>query len=115
MNARLKAMGKEFPGARVDDFGFFFPSEKGGGERIEFTPDELEDGGRGPGPAGPDRRERSVPGDDANTTRTVVFVTIGQICGDVAAVASASDRKLQAPSNAILEPYRILRHGEANE
>ena len=65
MNARLKAIADEIPGAKVDRFGFFFPSEKGAGERIEFTPAELEQGGRSPGPAGSDRRERRVPGDDA--------------------------------------------------
>ena len=45
MTARLKALSGEFPGGRVDRFGYFFPSEKAGGERIELTPEELEDGG----------------------------------------------------------------------
>jgi hypothetical protein len=52
------------------------------------------------------------------TTRHSVdcnFCDYQPICGDVAEVASASNRKLSAPTNAILEPYRNLRNGEANE
>ena len=44
MNARLKAIAEQVPGAKIDRFGFFFPSEKGAGERIEYTPAELEQG-----------------------------------------------------------------------
>ena len=44
MNARLKAIADQIPGAKIDRFGFFFPSEKGAGERIEYTPAELDQG-----------------------------------------------------------------------
>jgi PD-(D/E)XK nuclease superfamily len=114
MNARLKAIGEEFSGARLDEFGFFFPSEKGGGERIEFTPGDLEEG------AGVLGRLARIAANGAFLATTehdkdCSFCDYRGICGDVAAVASASERKLATPSNAILEPYRELRHGEANE
>ena len=44
MNARLKAIATQMPEAKVDRFGFFFPSERGAGERIEFTSAELAGG-----------------------------------------------------------------------
>ena len=44
MNARLAAVAKDFPDARVERFGYFFPSEKASGERIEFTAEQLEEG-----------------------------------------------------------------------
>ncbi len=114
MNARLKAMGKDFLGARVDGFGFFFPSENGGGERIQFTPVELEKGAAVLG------RLARIAANGAFLATTehdkdCSFCDFRAICGNVRAVASASERKLTTPSNAILEPYRELRHDDANE
>ena len=108
LSARLKAVSGEFPGGMVDRFGYFFPSEKAGGERIEFTPEELEDGGR-------------VLAKLAAIASGGAFLATNQhdkdcgfcdytgICGDVAGVAGASDRKLRAASNTILKPYLELR------
>jgi len=114
MNARLKALRKDFPGARVDEFGFFFPSETAGGERIEFIPRDLEKG------AGILHRLARIAANGAFLATTqddkdCSFCDYRQICGNVAALASASDRKLTTLSNVILEPYRELRHGQANE
>jgi PD-(D/E)XK nuclease superfamily len=114
MNARLKAIAADVPGAKIDRFGFFFPSEKGAGERIEFAPDELE-----PGSLVLAQLARiAATGAFLATTRDDLDCSLCDykaICGDVAALASASTRKLSAASNAILEPYRNLRHGEAND
>jgi ATP-dependent helicase/nuclease subunit B len=114
MNARLAALKEELPGARAARFGFFFPSEKAHGERIEFAPEALE--------AGTDVLGRlariAARGAFLATTRHDLdceYCEYQDICGDVAAVASASARKLAEPSNTILEPYRELRgHGEAS-
>jgi len=114
MNARLKAIAAEMPDARVDRFGFFFPSERSAGERIEFTSEELA--------RGTDVLAKlagiAARGAFLATTRDDLdcnFCEYQSICGDVTKVASASNRKLSAPANAILEPYRNLRNGEANE
>jgi ATP-dependent helicase/nuclease subunit B len=114
LKARLKAMGKDFGGARVEDFGFFFPSERGQGERISYTLQQLE--------AGPDvlgRLAHIAAGGAFLATsdhgNDCTFCDYRAICGDVAAVARASDRKLAARSRAILEPYASLRgYGEAS-
>jgi hypothetical protein len=114
MNERLKAMAEDIPGAQIDRFGFFFPSEKGGGERIEYTPAELDQGSLVLA-----RLARiAATGAFLATTRHDLdcsFCDFQAICGDVAAVALASKRKLSDTSNAILEPYRNLRDGEAND
>jgi hypothetical protein len=114
LNARLKAITAQMPDATVDRFGFFFPSERSAGERIEFTSDELA--------GGADVLAKlagiAARGAFLATTRHSVdcnFCDYQPICGDVAEVASASNRKLSEPTNAILEPYRNLRNGEANE
>jgi ATP-dependent helicase/nuclease subunit B len=108
MNARLKAMPKEFPGATIERFGYFLPGEKASGERIEFTPEQLESG-------------KNVLNRLARIASTGAFLATNQhdkdcgfceyrgICGDVAAVAAASDRKLRSPANTILRPYAELR------
>src|SRR5262249_47313038 len=44
MKARLQALSEQLPDARIERFGFFFPSERARGERIEFTPEELAEG-----------------------------------------------------------------------
>ncbi len=108
MSARLKALSGEFPGGRVDRFGYFFPSEKAGGERIEFTPDELRDGGlvlaklAGIASGGAFLATNQADNDCG-------FCDYAGICGDVAGVARSSDRKLKAASNTILKPYLELR------
>lgn len=108
MNNRLQALPDEFPGARIEQFGYFFPSERGGGERIEFTPKQLERGGE-------------VLEKLATIASSGAFLATNQhdkdcnycdyigICGDVVRVAAASDRKLKSQANLILTPYAELR------
>jgi ATP-dependent helicase/nuclease subunit B len=115
MSARLKALGREFPEGEVERFGYFFPSDKAGGERIEFTPPQLGAGG--------EVLERL-----AKIAASGAFLATNQadndcgycdyagICGDVHALASASDRKLKSPSNLVLTPYAELRgNGKAKD
>ena len=106
MKARLKAIAQQVPGAKIDRFGFFFPSEKGAGERIEYTPAELEQGS--------DVLARlariAATGAFLATTRhdkDCSFCDFQAICGDVAAVAAASTRKLANTTNALLSPTGI--------
>jgi RecB family exonuclease len=114
MNARLKALVEPMAGADVDRFGFFFPSEKTAGERIEFTAAELEEGVQ----VLAELAQIATNGAFLATTQDdpdCNYCDYKPICGDVSEVAFAAKRKLAAQSNAILEPYRKLRHGEANE
>jgi ATP-dependent helicase/DNAse subunit B len=108
MNARLAALPKEFPGATIERFGYFFPSEKASGERIEYTTQEL-----GAGREVLNRLARiASSGAFLATTEhesDCKFCEYQAICGDVALVAAASARKLQAPANTILKPYAELR------
>jgi RecB family exonuclease len=108
MNARLAAITKEFPGARVERFGYFFPSEKASGERIEFTAEELEGGKEVL------TRLAKIAANGAFLATTQAdkdcgFCDYRGICGDVEAVAAASARKLREPTNTILAPYAELR------
>jgi PD-(D/E)XK nuclease superfamily len=108
MTTRLKALAGEFPGARVERFGYFFPSEKGGGEKIEFTPTQLEAGGEVLS------RLATIASSGAflatnQADKDCNFCDYAGICGDVAGVARASQRKLKSPSNTILTPYAELR------
>ena len=108
MSARLKALSGDFPGGRVDRFGYFFPSEKASGERIDFTPEQLEDGG-----AVLAKLAAIASGGTFLATNQADndcgFCDYAGICGDVAGVARSSDRKLKAVSNEKLIPYLELR------
>jgi ATP-dependent helicase/nuclease subunit B len=108
MKALLEAKAKDFPGARADRFGYFFPSEKASGERIEFSVKELAGGGE-------------ILARLAEIAASGAFVATNnakidcrhcdylRICGDVTALAAATDRKLRKPSNTILAPFAELR------
>ena len=114
MKAHLLALSEHFPEARVERFGFFFPSERTRGERIEFTPEQLAEGGA------IFQRLASIAGNGAflatNTSDDCAFCDYQRICGDFEAVAAASGRKLENPTNTILQPYLELRtYGEAEE
>ena len=108
MNARLATMAKEYPGASVERFGYFFPSEKASGERIEFTAEQLEEG------KNVLARLSRIAAAGAFLATTTADKDCGYcdyrgICGDVDAVAAASVRKLEEPRDAILAPYAELR------
>jgi ATP-dependent helicase/nuclease subunit B len=114
MKAHLFMLREHFPDARVKGFGFFFPSERMRGERIEFTPKELSDGGKIL------QRLASIAGHGAflatNTSDDCTYCAYKDICGDVETVAAASQRKLENPSNTTLQPFLELRtYGEAEE
>ena len=108
MSSRLKALAGELPGGSVDRFGYFFPSEKGGGERIEFTPEQLEDGGHVLAKLAAIASGGAFLATNQDD-KDCGFCDYTDICGDVAGVARASDRKLKAASNTILMPYFELR------
>jgi RecB family exonuclease len=113
MKALLEARAKDYPGARADRFGYFFPSEKAGGERIEFTKEELKEGG-------------DILARLAKIAASGAFVATNDwekdcrhcdyqsICGDVVTLSAATDRKLRRePPDAILTPFAELRgHGK---
>jgi hypothetical protein len=115
MSARLKALGREFPAGKVERFGYFFPSDKAGGERIEFVPKQLEAGGEVL------ERLAKIASSGAflatnQADKDCGFCDYAGICGDVDGLARASDRKLKSPSNIILAPYAELRgNGEAKD
>ena len=96
MNARLADMAKEYPGARVERFGYFFPSEKASGERIEYTAEQLEDGRKVLA------RLARIAAAGAFLATTTADKDCGYcdyrgICGDVEAVAAASAGSLSSP------------------
>ena len=112
MKALLLARAKDYPGAKADRFGYFFPSAKAGGERIEFTAEQLEEGG-------------DILSRLARIAASGAFVATNDwekdcrhcdyqsICGDVVALSAATDRKLSEPSNPLLKPFAELRgHGK---
>ncbi len=113
LSARLRAVGKEFPGAKVGEIGFFFPSEKGTGERIAFTPKQLDGGSE----VLAQLARIAAGGAFLATTRSedCHFCDYNKICGDVVRLAGASQHKLSARANTILEPYRELRHDQGVE
>ncbi len=103
--ARLKA--ELSPDARVERFGYFFPGVRAHGERIAWTPGELAAGG--------DVLARLceiaasgcfLATNNADDCRYCDYVPI---CGDVDALAAASQAKLDEPANTILKPFRELR------
>jgi ATP-dependent helicase/nuclease subunit B len=108
MTSLLKARAKDYRGARADRFGYFFPSEKANGERIEFTAAELKDGG------GILARLAKIAASGAfvatnNHEKDCRHCDYQTICGDVVALTAATDRKLLEPSNVILAPFAELR------
>jgi hypothetical protein len=115
LKAVFKARAGEYPGATVERFGYFFPSEKAGGERIEFTSLQLKDGER-------------ILGSLASVASSGAFMATHEqdkdcglcdyrrICGDVVGLSGSSARKMQNTANAILAPYKELRaHGKTKE
>jgi ATP-dependent helicase/nuclease subunit B len=88
---RLKEIS---PGARVRTFGFFFPSDRERGQRIQWTAEQLADGRRVLGAlSGIARSGGFLPTTDKNDCK---FCDYLPICGDVEAVARASRAKLEA-------------------
>lgn len=94
-------------GKPVASFGYFFPTEKGRGERIVFTPAQLA--------GAPEllARLRGLIARGAFAATTDVkdceYCDYRGLCGDVATVTAQSVTKLAEPDNTMLELYRQLR------
>jgi ATP-dependent helicase/nuclease subunit B len=96
------------PKAQITNFGFFFPGIRAAGQRVSWSSSELA--------AGMNILEQLcevihhgafLPTNDHETDCTYCdYVTI---CGDVATVAAASQRKLDNRGNRLLKPLRELR------
>lgn len=97
--------------ARVHEFGYFMPSERGDAERVSFTPEELA-GGR----LVIERLVRTLaagaflPTDDSE--HTCEYCDFLPICGDVQALTAAARRKLDESGEEVLTPFRELRDHE---
>jgi ATP-dependent helicase/nuclease subunit B len=92
---------------RVAKFGFFFPGRRERGRRIEWTPDQLADGGRVLATLVEIIRKGAfLATTEADDCR---YCDYSAICGDVETLAAASRAKLEKTSNEVLEPYRELR------
>jgi RecB family exonuclease len=95
------------PEATVDRFGYFFPTTREHGERIEWTAAELADGARVLGSLCQMLARGAFlftddPGD-------VDYSDYKDAFGDVHAAAEASSRKLESQGNEPLRPFRRLR------
>ncbi len=99
------------PNARLAQFGYFFPSAKGQGERMTWTPEELTQG-------------KNVLFDlcqivrhgafcPTNNESDCTFCDCASICRDPKTVAAGSQLKLENPMNRpLLEPLMRLRIDE---
>lgn len=98
------------PRATLRTFGYFFPSEKGKGERITWPESELT------------RRANLFQSlcqlithgifAPTNEVADCSFCQYQPICQDVVSVTRASDEKLRNPMNARLQPFKELRNDE---
>ncbi len=96
------------PNAQVTEFGFFFPGSRAAGQRVSWSSSELA--------TGMSILEQLcevihlgtfLPTNDHETDCT--YCDYKTICGDVEAVAAASQRKLDNLGNRLLKPLRELR------
>jgi hypothetical protein len=96
------------PDVEVLYFGFFFPSPRAAGMRMQWSREDLE-----AGRTILDQMCRLITAgaflatDDAD--EDCRYCDYRPICGDVDAVAAASRRKLDNPENIVLQPLRELR------
>lgn len=98
------------PDAEVQYFGFFFPGVKSSGRRIKWTPDELVGGKQII-----EHLCRIVSGGAfiaTNESKDCVYCEYQSICGDLPALARASQQKLNNPNNTSLSPFLTLRAAE---
>jgi ATP-dependent helicase/nuclease subunit B len=115
MKARMKSLKKEFPKARVQHFGFFFPSKRSAGERIQFNLDQLAAGGAIL------QRLARIAANGAfiatNESKDCDYCEYRRVCGDVVTLTARSQCKLINPNtHTILQPFLELRSdGEAKE
>lgn len=95
------------PGARVVEFGYFFPTDAQRGERLRWSAEELADGGR----VIADLCDLAGRGAFcfSNNKDDVKYSDYTAAFGDVAIRAGETQRKLDDPANEALEPFRRLR------
>ena len=96
------------PPAAVRSFGYFFPGAQGPGRAHRLGRRAARRGPGGPRRALPHHRRRGRSPRRPTRTRTVASAITARACGDVAAQAAASVRKVQA-GEPLLEPLRELR------
>ncbi|MBI2192621.1 MAG: PD-(D/E)XK nuclease family protein [Planctomycetes bacterium] len=111
MSVVERCLQKKFGGqARVERFGFFFPSQKGQGERLEWTAANLAEGQEIVGHLSQVVRQGVfLPTNEANDCK---YCDYKGICGDVVAITRASQGKLLNPRNTELSPFVQLRPSE---
>lgn len=94
--------------ADVEQFGYFFPSEKGKGERLTWTAQELTHAGNVLFHLNQIASTGAfLPTNDADDCS---FCHYQSICGDVETVASYSQAKLDNPETVRLAPMKELRN-----
>jgi RecB family exonuclease len=105
---RLKEL---VPGARVRQFGFFFPSERERGRRVAWNVEQLADGRQVlAGLTGMIREGAFLPTSDADDCK---FCDYLPICGDPSAVAAASQVKLAAGDPLLAHTAGLRGHGQS--
>ena len=98
---------KSEPGAKVIEFGFFFTSRKGQGERMRWTAEELTRGLNVLHDLGQLAAAGAfTPTDQPDDCRYCDYTCL---CGDLDAITEASSRKRRNLFNTVLEPFRRLR------
>jgi ATP-dependent helicase/nuclease subunit B len=103
--SRLKEMVS--PEASVDRFGYFFPTTREHGERVEWTAAELAQGARVLEGLCEMLAKGAFPfTDDPEDAK---FSDYKDAFGDEHVAAAGSSRKLENPENEALKPFRRLR------
>jgi hypothetical protein len=104
---RLKEV---LPGARVRQFGFFFPSDRERGQRIQWSAEQLTDGRHVLASlVGTIRRGAFLPTTDAGDCKFCPYLAI---CGDAEAVARASQAKLASGDRLLADLAERRGHGD---
>lgn len=101
------ALAEAHYGRPVAQFGYFFPTEKGHGERVIFTPAKLADA-----PSVLSRlRELIASGafPATNNNDDCKCCDYRPICRDIELVTARCAVKLASPVNNVLQPFRELR------
>jgi RecB family exonuclease len=93
--------------ARLESFGYFFPSSRGHGERICWKAEELSDGREVLKHLIALLKAGVVPA--TNQKDDCLYCNVRGTCGDVAATVSASASKLVGPDSELLMPFQELR------
>jgi hypothetical protein len=95
------------PDAVVDRFGYFFPTTREHGERVDWTASELSDGPRVLGRLCETLARGAFPFTD--DPGDVSYSDYKEVFWDRDAAAEASSRKLENRKNRPLEAFRRLR------